>query len=263
MELPHHQLLVGASTPCSSSPRSCASATWRRFPSTCASSWTSSRESFAGEPRFRLHQQNYRQVRHILARLTHWVDSQCGVASHFEDLISEGRGRPFEIEHIWADKYERFTDWFAHPSDFETERNRIGGLVLLQRGINQSLGDATYEQKRDAYATHSANLLARSLHPLAYQNNPAFPALIDRTGLPFRAYEPSGPRSSRSAKSCTSASPSGCGIRRGLISTARSRRCTSPSAGWTMRPTTEPMARTLRGPAGVLDAAARSRQNAD
>lgn len=150
-------------------------------------------ESFAGAPRFRLHMQNYRQVRHILARLTHWVDSQCGVASHFEDLISEGRARPFEIEHIWADKYERFADWFTHPSDFETERNRIGGLLLLQRGINQSLNAATYEHKRDAYAAHGANLLARSLHPQAYQNNPAFLALIDSTGLPFRHYDGFGP----------------------------------------------------------------------
>ena len=150
-------------------------------------------ESFASAPRFRLHMQNYRQVRHILARLTHWVDSQCGVASHFEDLISEGRGRPFEIEHIWADQFERFTEWFQHPAEFETERNRIGGLVLLQRGINQSLGDGTYVQKRDAYAAHSANLLARSLHPLAYQNNPAFRDLVDRTGLPFRAIDDFGP----------------------------------------------------------------------
>lgn len=145
-------------------------------------------ESFASAPRFRLHMQNYRQVRHILARLTHWVDTQCGVASHFEDLISEGRARPFEIEHIWADKYERFADRFTHPSDFETERNRIGGLLLLPRGINQSLNAATYEHKRDAYAAHGANLLARSLSPQAYQNNPAFVGLIDRTGLPFRAY---------------------------------------------------------------------------
>ena len=146
-------------------------------------------EDFAREPRFRLHSQNYRQVRHILARLTHWVDTQCGLASHFEDLISQGRGRPVEIEHIWADQYERFQQWFSHPSDFETERNRLGGLVLLQRGINQSLGKSSYEDKRDAYLANSANLLARSLHPLAYQNNPAFLRLIDRTGLPFRAYE--------------------------------------------------------------------------
>lgn len=146
-------------------------------------------ESFASEPRFRLHMQNYRQVRHVLARLTHWLDSQCGLASHFEDLVSEGRARPFEIEHIWADKYEQFAQWFPHPVDFDTERNRIGGLLLLQRGINQSLGGAAYEQKRDAYLAQSANLLARSLHPLAYKNNPSFKQLLDRTGLPFRAYD--------------------------------------------------------------------------
>ena len=150
-------------------------------------------ETFDTEPRFRLHQQNYRQVRHILARLTHWIETECGVASHFEDLISEGRARPFEIEHIWADKFEEFTEWFAHPADFDTERNRIGGLVLLQRGINQSLGDAGYEDKRNAYATHSANLLARSLHPLAYENHPAFSQFMTRTGLKFRSYESFGP----------------------------------------------------------------------
>lgn len=150
-------------------------------------------ESFARQPRFRLHNQNYRQVRHILARLTHWVDTQCGLSSSFEDLISQGRARPFEIEHIWADHYDRFKDWFGHPSDFETERNRLGGLLLLQRGVNQSVGDATYEDKRDAYVSNSENLLARSLHPLAYENLPSFRALRDRTGLPFRAYGSFGP----------------------------------------------------------------------
>lgn len=150
-------------------------------------------ETFASQPRLRLHQQNYRQIRHILARLTHWVETQCGLASHFEDLVSQGRARPFEIEHIWADHYDRFADVFEHPTDFDTERNRLGGLLLLQRGLNQSLGDATYEAKRDAYVTKGENLLARSLHQAAYTNNPGFRALIDRTGLPFRAYDTLGP----------------------------------------------------------------------
>ena len=150
-------------------------------------------ERFANEPPFRLHNQNYRQVRHILARLTHWLDTQCGLPSDFEDLISQGRARPFEIEHIWADQYDRFKEWYAHPSDFETERNHLGGLVLLQRGVNQSLGDATYETKRGAYVSNSENLLARSLHPLAYQNNPNFRSLLERTGLPFRHYDLFGP----------------------------------------------------------------------
>lgn len=150
-------------------------------------------ESFAGQPRFRLHNQNYRQVRHILARLTHWVDTQCGLSSSFEDLVSQGRARPFEIEHIWADHYDRFKECFPNPSDFETERNHLGGLLLLQRGVNQSIGDATYEDKRDAYVSNSENLLARSLHPLAYENLPSFRWLRDRTGLPFRAYDLFGP----------------------------------------------------------------------
>jgi Protein of unknown function DUF262/Domain of unknown function (DUF4268)/Protein of unknown function (DUF1524) len=151
-------------------------------------------ERFAKQPRFRLHAQNYRQVRHILARMTHWLDVQCGLSSNFEDLISQGRARPFEIEHIWADHYDRFTDWFEHPEDFEKERNRLGGLVLLQRGVNQSLGDATYEDKRDAYVANSENLLARSLHPMAYANNPAFKSLIERTGLPFQPYDSFDPK---------------------------------------------------------------------
>ena len=142
-------------------------------------------ESFARAPKFRLHKQNHRQVRHILARLTHWLDTQCGLSSNFEDLISKGRARPFEIEHIWADKHDRFKEWYPHPSEFEIERNRLGGLVLLQRGVNQSLLDATYEDKRDAYVSNSENLLARSLHPLAYQNNPSFRSLLQRTRFAF------------------------------------------------------------------------------
>ena len=73
-------------------------------------------ERFAREPRFRLHNQNYRQVRHILARLTHWLDTECGLSSDFEDLVSQGRARPFEVEHIWADHYDRFKEWYAHPA---------------------------------------------------------------------------------------------------------------------------------------------------
>ena len=65
--------------------------------------------------------------------------------------------------------------------------------MLLQRGVNQSLGDATYEAKRDAYVSNSENLLARSLHPLAYQSNPNFRRLLERTSLPFRHYDSFGP----------------------------------------------------------------------
>lgn len=150
-------------------------------------------ESFAAKPRLRLHQQNYRQVRHVLARITHWVDDECGFPTNFEDLISRGRARPYEIEHIWANHHERFKDEFPQLGEFETQRNRLGGLVLLQRGLNQSLNDAPYEDKRDAYVSQGQNLLARSLHPLAYDNNPALKQFMRRTGLDFKPYDSFGP----------------------------------------------------------------------
>ena len=154
-------------------------------------------ETFARNPHLRLHQQNYRQVRHILARLTHWVDSECGLVSHFDDLVSKGSARPFEIEHIWANHYDRFSEVYAHPADFDQERNRLGGLLLLQRGLNQSLGDKTYEDKRAAYVSKGQNLLARTLHPLAYDHNPGLARLQDRTGLQFRPYDEFGPDEQR------------------------------------------------------------------
>lgn len=153
----------------------------------------SQKERFALQPDFRLHQQNYRQVLHFLARMSHWLDVRCGLSSNFEDLISKGNARPFEIEHIWANHYSRFEQYFPHTSEFEEHRNRIGGLVLLQRGVNQSLGDAPYEEKRDAYATNSENFLARSLHPLAYESNPSFRKFREETGLEFTPYDAFSP----------------------------------------------------------------------
>ena len=146
-------------------------------------------DTFAQTPDLRAHQQNFYGVRHILARLSYWVDSQCGTTGRFEDYANHGKGRPFEVEHIWPNHFERYRDWFAHPTEFERGRNRIGGLLLLQRGHNQSLSDKPYEEKRDAYLAHGASLLTKSLHPEAYKNNPSFTALIERTGLPFRPYD--------------------------------------------------------------------------
>lgn len=145
--------------------------------------------TFAKNPNLRMHQQNRRQIRHILARLTYWVDEQCGVATHFEDLISKGKSKPFEIEHIWPNHPERYSKLFAHPSEFDRGRNRLGGLVLLQRGPNQALGDLPYEEKRDAYVSQGQSLLTRSLHSLAYEKNPAFRQFIERTGLEFESIE--------------------------------------------------------------------------
>jgi hypothetical protein len=144
-------------------------------------------EDFATNDRLRLHQQNRPQIHHVLARITHHIESQSGMPSRFEDYVARNVRKPFEIEHIWADKPGRHRDEFPHAADFGEYRNRIGGLILLQRGTNQSFNDATYEEKLRHY--EQQNLLARSLGPTCYEKNPNFLNYLRRSGLPFQPHE--------------------------------------------------------------------------
>lgn len=141
-------------------------------------------EDFSAMPNFYLHQQNPYQVHHLLARMTAHIERESGIVSSFETYVSREIKKPFEIEHIWADRYERHTDEFATREEFLQYRQHIGNLVLLPRGFNQSLGDDAYEQKVKHY--YAQNLLARTLNEQCYENNPSFLAYVRRSGLPFR-----------------------------------------------------------------------------
>jgi uncharacterized protein with ParB-like and HNH nuclease domain len=143
--------------------------------------------TFEGMNHFYLHQQNRYRVHYLLARITHHIEEECGIESSFENYISREIRKPFEIEHIWAEnKYEQYADEFDSEKDFLDYRNRIGGLLLLPRGFNQSFGSESYERKVDAY--FGQNLLAKSLNERCYQKNPAFLEYIKRSGLPFKPY---------------------------------------------------------------------------
>lgn len=144
-------------------------------------------ESFADMDQFRLHGQNRRFVKFLLARMTAWCEQQAGMSSSFVTYYEPASGKPFEVEHIWADKFARHQDEFVQEHEFQNYRNRLGGLVLLPRGTNQSYGDQSYEDKKAHYVKE--NLLVKSLCPLAYDNNPNFLKLKQSQGLPFRSHD--------------------------------------------------------------------------
>ena len=73
-------------------------------------------------------------------RMTDYVETQLRQASRYAEYAQRGK-KGYEIEHIWANHPERHTDEFAHPSDFQEYRNRIGGLLLLPKSFNASYGD--------------------------------------------------------------------------------------------------------------------------
>ena len=56
-----------------------------------------------------------------------------------------------------------------------------------QVSFNASYGDNSFEQKVQHYIEQ--NVLAQTLHPNKYSNNPGFKAYMNRTGIPFKAYD--------------------------------------------------------------------------
>ena len=143
-------------------------------------------ESWVGMHRFRLHGQNKVFVKYLLSRLSAYVDQLAGQSTDFRNYFLKGTGKPYEIEHIWGRHFDDHRNEFEHENDFVEYRNRLGGLVLLPRGTNQSYGDKPYEVKKQHYIKE--NLLVKSLCPLTYENNPNFKKLIIEHGLPFKAH---------------------------------------------------------------------------
>ena len=140
---------------------------------------------FNTEKAFRLHGTNGPQVHRLLARLSEFIEVKSKyVARYPEYARRSSRKGGYQIEHLWADHSEDHEDDFTHPSDFAAYRNRVGGLVLLPGPDNASLSDMAYPEKVKHYSKQ--NLLACSLHPIAYENNPGFSQFLKTTGLPFR-----------------------------------------------------------------------------
>ena len=129
---------------------------------------------------------NAKSLHRQLARFTHWLEEQSGQPGRYLEYIVRSGKNAYEIEHLWANHFERHTDEFAHAQEFSAHRNRVGGLVLLPKKINASLNDKAYIDKLEHY--QSENLLARSLHPMCYVHNPGFLKLKAETGLPFKAF---------------------------------------------------------------------------
>jgi len=134
---------------------------------------------------FGLNMWSKRYIKVFLARMTDYLEVQSNQASLFASYMADGKGR-YEVEHIWANHYERHTDEFSNPADFSEIRNRIGDLLLLPKTFNASYGDLPYEDKLPHY--FGQNLLAKSLHQNCYTLHPGFRDFSERAGIEFRPH---------------------------------------------------------------------------
>ncbi len=142
-------------------------------------------KSLKGFSNLRLHGQNKRFIKFLLARMTSHIERNSGEPDNFKYYMS----KQIQVEHIWADKFEEHLDEFNQRDDFENWRNMVGDLLILEESFNKSYGDMPYKEKRDRYLNQNQNYLAKSLVPGFYSNNPKFIRSIKEKGLPFEPHE--------------------------------------------------------------------------
>lgn len=134
---------------------------------------------------FRLHGQNRKFVKHLLCRISAYTDALVGKDTTYV-TYHHPAGKPFEIEHIWADKFEEHRDEFDQESDFQVYRNSIGALLLLPQGTNQAFSSSKYEDKLAHYIKE--NTFVQTLHPKYYDKNPNFLKAEKVQALPFQPH---------------------------------------------------------------------------
>jgi len=120
---------------------------------------------------FGLHGQNRKFVKHLLSRISSYIDDLVGKDNNYVSYYHP-KGRQFEIEHIWGDKFQEHRDEFKQEGDFQKWRNSVGALILLPNGTNQSFNSDVYEDKIEHYLKE--NTYAQTLHPSYYEKNPDF-----------------------------------------------------------------------------------------
>jgi len=148
------------------------------------------KETWDGVEQFKMHGMNRKFVKFLLSRITGFIEQQSGASTNFSTYFVNSGKKPYQVEHIWADKFEEHRDEFEQQNDFDNYRNRIGDLMLLPQGTNQSYGDKPYADKVEHYLKE--NLLVKSLHWKAYENNPNFLGMIKVLDLPFKPHRSFG-----------------------------------------------------------------------
>ena len=128
-----------------------------------------------------LNMMNKPKIRVLLSLITEIVARESNESDYMLNYDN------IEVEHIWADHYEWFSDVFPNESDFNTYRNNLGDLLVLPKSFNASYGDMKYKDKVELY--FSQNILAQSLCEKKYTNSPGFKNFIEKSNLDIHSYD--------------------------------------------------------------------------
>lgn len=132
--------------------------------------------------------------RYFFARIENFIASNTNLQMkhNFYDLVlNTGAVKGFHIEHILADNNENLQLFDNDEEKFKSERNRLGGLLILKGKDNISSNNETYENKLKSYA--NTLYWNETLREDSYKSKLDFTDMINKYKLKFRPMNEFGP----------------------------------------------------------------------
>jgi hypothetical protein len=125
--------------------------------------------------------------RYFFARIEKFIadNTNLKIKHSLYDLVQNtGSVNGFHIEHILADNSENIQLFDDDEDKFKSERNRLGGLLLLKGKDNISSNNETYEKKLKSYA--NTLYWNETLREDSYKSKLDFTDMINKYKLNFR-----------------------------------------------------------------------------
>ncbi|MFK5914138.1 MAG: DUF262 domain-containing protein [Woeseiaceae bacterium] len=129
-------------------------------------------------------------LRYFFARIDHFISdfAEMNEYGSYYQFVSQAKGKDcFHIEHIIANNEDNIK-LFKDEEQFNLQRNRLGGLLLLKGKDNQSSGNESYTQKLKTYNV-TGTYYARTLLKDMYHKKVAFNEYIKTKKLKFEPYD--------------------------------------------------------------------------
>ena len=131
-----------------------------------------------------------RFIKYYLARIDHFIAENFGEQCEtYSELVRRtGPVNGYHIEHILANNEENLALFDNNEELFNTERNKLGAILLLQGKDNMASSNEPYKKKCKIYKTRSI-FWNKTLTSDFYHKNPKFKDLIQKYNLDFKHYD--------------------------------------------------------------------------
>lgn len=137
---------------------------------------------------------NTRFTRYIFARVEYLLATgmRQEMKHKIKDLVTLRATKfGFHVEHILSRNEENLALFDGNKEQFEQERNRLGGVLLLKGRDNSSSGNEPYEKKLESYA--NTLLWNETLRADSYKSKLDFIGFASSHELPFKPLNKFGP----------------------------------------------------------------------